>query len=123
MSFPDLKTIPSRRAAGHGCARSALAMALSLALLSTPVLILPMQAHAQDADQSPQVSMESPLERGHELYQSGSYLAAVDFFQRATGLEEEEGILGASRALMMLGEYEQAVSLLENAIDDRAASA
>lgn len=133
MSFHDLRAIPLRTArptittsrTGHDCAKSARGIALMLALLSVPAMTVPMLAHAQDVDQdqtSP-VLMESPLERGKELYQSGSYLAAVDFFRRATGFEEEEGILGASRSLAMLGEYEQAITLLEETIDDRAASA
>src|SRR5690606_3915249 len=121
MRFPDLIT-PSRSTAGHGCARSTLRVAMALALLSVPVMILPMQAHAQDPDQNISVATESPLERGRELYQSGSYLAAVDLFSRATGFEEEEGIVGASRSLAMLGEYEQAITRLEDAIDDPAAS-
>lgn len=131
MSFPDSRIPTPTADVGHGGRKSTLAvsLAVSLAMALSLAATVPLPVHAQDVDQdldfnqTGAVAQESPLERGLELLQSGSYLAAVELFRRATGFEEEEGILGASRALAMMGEYEEAITLLEDAIDDRAASA
>ncbi len=101
--------------------RSALRFALrplSLCLLlQASLLALPASA------QEPIVQMQPALERAEELLQSGSYLAAIELFQRVDGFDEEAGLLGLSKALAHTGEYERAIEALEDAISDNAASA
>jgi len=101
--------------------RSALRFALrplSLCLLlQASLLALPAAA------QEPIVQMQPALERAEELLQSGSYLAAIELFQRVDGFDEEAGLLGLSKALALTGEYERAIEILEDAISDHAASA
>ncbi len=86
-------------------------------LLQTSLLALPATA------QEPIVQMQPALERAEELLQSGSYLAAIELFQRVDSFDEEAGLLGLSKALAHTGEYERAIETLEDAISDYAASA
>ncbi len=86
-------------------------------LLQAGLLALPAAA------QEPIVQMQPALERAEELLQSGSYLAAIELFQRVDGFDEEAGLLGLSKALAHTGEYERAIEALEDAISDNAASA
>lgn len=92
--------------------RLPLSLAICLALgVCVPVL-------AQDA----QVSTQPPFEQAQDLLRAGSYIAAIDLFQRVDGFEEEAALLGISRALALTGEYEAAQKLLADAIGDYAAS-
>jgi tetratricopeptide (TPR) repeat protein len=59
---------------------------------------------------------ETPLFRGEQLFLAGSYAAASDVFQMADGLDRNEGIVGASRALAMMGNYQEAIRLCESVI-------
>lgn len=68
------------------------------------------------------IPIDQPLERATELLGAGSYLAAADIFLRVEGIDEERGILGASKALAFMGDYEKAISLLQDEIDDYADS-
>ncbi len=86
-------------------------------LLQASLLALPATA------QEPIVQMQPALERAEELLQSGSYLAAIELFQRVDSFDEEAGLLGLSKALAHTGEYERAIETLEDAISDYAASA
>ncbi len=61
----------------------------------------------------------SPLYRGEQLLMTGSYAAAADVFQMADGLDRAEGIVGASKAFSMMGNYQQAVAVAEDAIEDQ----
>ena len=61
---------------------------------------------------------ETPLFRGEQLFLAGSYAAASDVFQMADGLDKNEGIVGASRALAMMGNYQEAIRLCEEIIGD-----
>lgn len=61
---------------------------------------------------------ESPLFRGEQLLLNGSYAAASEIFQMADGLDRNEGIVGASKALAMMGNYREAISICENAIEN-----
>jgi tetratricopeptide (TPR) repeat protein len=61
---------------------------------------------------------ESPLFRGEQLMLGGSYAAASDVFQMADGLDRREGIVGASRAFGMMGNYQEAIKICEDAIGD-----
>ena len=59
---------------------------------------------------------QAPLYRGEELFMNGSFLAAAEAFKQADGLDRNEGIVGASRAYAMIGNYEEAIKLCEDAI-------
>ena len=61
---------------------------------------------------------DSALYRGEQLLLTGSYAAAVDVFQTADGLDRNEGLVGASRSLGMMGNYREAIRILEEAIED-----
>ncbi|MBT3530820.1 MAG: tetratricopeptide repeat protein [Gammaproteobacteria bacterium] len=61
---------------------------------------------------------ESALFRGEQLLLTGSYAAASDIFQMADGLDRNEGLVGASRAFAMMGNYQEAMNVVEAAIED-----
>lgn len=85
-----------------------LLLLLSVLLLSTVSLA---------AENTTVTGNESPLFRGEQLFQSGSYVAAVDIFKLADGLNRNEGIVGASRSYAMLGRYDEAIDICEEIID------
>ena len=64
------------------------------ALAPVPVVL------AQDALSTNQ---DSALYRGEELMLAGSYAAASEIFRQADGLDRIDGLIGASRALVMMG--------------------
>jgi len=71
------------------------------------------------AVQSPQTNTgETPLFRAEQLMLTGSYAAASDVFQMADGLDRNEGIVGASKAYAMMGNYVEAIRICEWAIED-----
>ncbi|MDE0982201.1 MAG: peptidase MA family metallohydrolase [Gammaproteobacteria bacterium] len=77
---------------------------------------LALNVSAQD---SPQTNAgESPLFRGEQLLMTGSYAAATDIFQMADGLDRNEGLVGASKAFAMMGNYQEAMSVVEVAVED-----
>lgn len=77
---------------------------------------LTLNVSAQD---SPQTNAgESPLFRGEQLLMTGSYAAATDIFQMADGLDRNEGLVGASKAFAMMGNYQEAMSVVEVAVED-----
>ncbi|MDP6495859.1 MAG: tetratricopeptide repeat protein, partial [Dehalococcoidia bacterium] len=47
-----------------------------------------------------------------------SYAAASDIFQMADGLDRNDGLVGASKAFAMMGNYQQAMAVVEDAIED-----
>ena len=63
---------------------------------------------------------ESALFRGEQLLLTGSYAAASDIFQMADGLDRNEGLVGASRAFAMMGNYQEAMNVVEAAKIGRA---
>lgn len=71
---------------------------------------------AQDSAQTN--TGESPLFRGEQLLMTGSYAAASDVFQMADGLDRNEGLVGASRAFAMMGNYQEAMSVVEDVIEN-----
>ena len=83
----------------------ALAVCLALGVLSSPL-------YAQDA----LLGTEPPLERGQQLLNAGSYIAAIDSFQRVNGFDEEAALLGLGRAYALTGQYEEGIALLEDEI-------
>jgi len=88
------------------------------------VFLLASLAFSVSAQDSPQTNTgESPLFRGEQLLMTGSYAAAIDIFQMADGLDRNEGLVGASKAFAMMGNYQEAMSVVEAAIvDDEYAS-
>jgi len=89
----------------------ALAVCLALGVISSPL-------YAQDT----LLGTEPPLERGQQLLNAGSYIAAIDSFQRVNGFDEEAALIGLSRAYALTGQYEQGISLLEDEIGSYASS-
>lgn len=57
-------------------------------------------------------SGDSPLYRGEQLLLNGSYAAAADVLQMTDGLDREDGLVGASRAYTMMGNYQVAQDIL-----------
>lgn len=109
MNYPDASVAVPK---GGRRLRLSLSICLALGVCSLPVT-------AQDAQSIP----AAPLQQAQELLSSGAYVAAIDLFQRVNGFEEEEALLGMSRAYALTGQYEQGIALLEEAISDYAASA
>ena len=72
---------------------------------------------AQDAFSTNQ---DSALFRGEELMLAGSYAAASEIFRQADGLDRIDGLIGASRALVMMGNYLEAENLVAEAIEGDA---
>ncbi|PCI79266.1 MAG: hypothetical protein COB20_05125 [SAR86 cluster bacterium] len=82
-------------------------------------LLLVVLANSVMGQNSPQTNTgESPLFRGEQLLMTGSYAAASDIFQMADGLDRNEGLVGASKAFAMMGNYQEAMSVVEGAIED-----
>ena len=79
-------------------------------LWSTFAAVLWAQGGQTDTD-------DSPLFRGEQLLQNGSYAAASDVLQMADGLDRSDGIVGASKAFAMMGNYQEAIRICEDAID------
>ena len=77
---------------------------------------LAFSVSAQDSGQTN--TGESALFRGEQLLMTGSYAAATDIFQMADGLDRNEGLVGASKAFAMMGNYQEAMSVVESAIED-----
>ena len=72
---------------------------------------------AQDAQLDAADIGESPLFRGEQLLLSGSYSAAAEIFQMADGLDRNEGLVGSSKALAMMGNYQEAATVVQNGIE------
>ena len=82
------------------------------------VFLLASLAFSVSAQNSGQTNTgESPLFRGEQLLMTGSYAAATDIFQMADGLDRNEGLVGASKAFAMMGNYQEAMSVVESAIE------
>ena len=82
------------------------------------VFLLASLAFSVSAQNSGQTNTgESPLFRGEQLLITGSYAAATDIFQMADGLDRNEGLVGASKAFAMMGNYQEAMSVVESAIE------
>ena len=77
---------------------------------------LALNVSAQDSQKTN--TGESPLFRGEQLLMTGSYAAATDIFQMADGLDRNEGLVGASKAFAMMGNYQEAMSVVEVAVED-----
>ncbi len=91
-------------------------------LLSCAVVSSALTAPWLHAQVTPNEINESPLFRGEQLYLAGSYAAAGEMFQMADGLDRNEGIVGASRSLAMMGNYQEAIRLCESVIGSASKS-
>ena len=58
-------------------------------------------------------ALGSPLERARSFFLAGSYNEASEIYQQAFGLDQEDGLVGASRSLAMVGNLKAAVSVIE----------
>ncbi|MDE0731772.1 MAG: tetratricopeptide repeat protein [Gammaproteobacteria bacterium] len=86
-------------------------IALALLLLSA----VSLSSHAQDS----QINIgDAPLFRGEQLLLTGSYAAAADVFLLTDGLDRSEGLVGASVAYSMMGNYQEAMRIVESGIVD-----
>ena len=86
-------------------------IALTLLLLSG----VSLSSHAQDSQTN---IGDAPLFRGEQLLLTGSYAAAVDVFLLTDGLDRSEGLVGASVAYSMMGNYQEAMRIVESGIVD-----
>ena len=85
--------------------------------LAALAVLLSLGQFAQAQDPAAADTGESALYRGEQLYQSGSFVAAIDVFKTADGLDRNEGVVGASRSYAMLGRYDDAIDICEELID------
>jgi tetratricopeptide (TPR) repeat protein len=86
-------------------------IALALLLLSA----VSLSSHAQDSQTN---IGDAPLFRGEQLLLTGSYAAAADVFLLTDGLDRSEGLVGASVAYSMMGNYQEAMRIVESGIVD-----
>lgn len=89
---------------------------LARILLPSALMLLVGAALAQVDEPDP--GSESPLYRGEQLLQAGSYAAAAEVFQRADGLDRNSGVIGASRAFAGMGNYREAMRVCETLIGE-----
>lgn len=89
-----------------------------LAGLCLGLLLSAGAALGQVQNQDNQQGDNSPLFRGEQLLLSGSYGAAAEILQMADGLDRADGLVGASRALAMMGNFQEAQRILEEEIGD-----
>lgn len=91
----------------------------SLRSIFTCILVLaPFAATYTYAQDDQDQSGDSALFRAEQLLLSGSYAAAAEMFQMTDGLDRTDGLIGASRAYFMTGNYQQAQSVVADAIED-----
>jgi len=87
-------------------------------LLLFLLLCRAMPSLAQDAADFVLEEADAPLYRGEELLISGSYAAAAEIYKQAQGLDRNEGIVGASKAYALMGNYDEAIRICEEAIEN-----
>ena len=90
------------------------------AVWSLAILFALAPASAVIAQDALSTNQDSVLYRGEELMLTGSYAAASEIFRQADGLDRIDGLIGASRALVMIGNYLEAENLVAEAIEDGA---
>ena len=96
--------------------RKLSAKVLMLAIATGFSALVYAQVPALDANTNS--TDESPLLRGEQLLLTGSYAAASEIFQMADGLDRNEGIVGASKAFAMMGNYQEAMTICSEAIEN-----
>ncbi len=70
------------------------------------------------AQDDPELTGDSALIRAEQLLLNGSYAAAAEMFQMSDGLDRTDGLIGASRAYFMTGNYQRAEAVVADAIED-----
>ncbi len=88
----------------------------TLSILTLPIVAsvsLPVTAQDDVLE-----SNDSALYQAEQLLLNGFYAAAAEMFQMADGLDRIDGLVGSSRAYFMMGNFQDAQRVLENAIED-----
>ncbi len=85
-------------------------------ILSLLVVLIGSQVYGQDDE--PAAGGDSALFRAEQLLLNGSYAAAAEMFQMADGLDQTDGLIGASRAYFMMGNYQRAQNVVADGIDN-----
>lgn len=88
----------------------------SIRLVSLLVILLGSHVYGQDDE--PAAGGDSALFRAEQLLLNGSYAAAAEMFQMADGLDQTDGLIGASRAYFMMGNYQRAENVVADGIDE-----
>ena len=104
-----MNRIRSKLAAGQ--------FSLGQVLVTCSLLIALAVSPLVQAQELQTLTGESPLARGEQLLLTGSYAAASDIFQMADGLDRSDGLIGASKAFAMMGNYREAMNVVEAAIE------
>ena len=92
----------------------ALADTSSVLLLVTALQVATVSFAADDPVG---IGNEDPLFRAEQMFRSGSFVASIDVFKMADGLNRNEGVVGASRSYAMIGRYDEAIAVCEELID------
>ena len=87
------------------CFRSRLLLLLLLTGSTFLFLLIPVTAQ------------ETSLNRGNRYFQRGAYADALNFYQKTKDQERIAGIVGASRTLAMIGQYERAESICRESLE------
>lgn len=88
----------------------------TISIFALPILLgISLMTTAQDEllEQN-----DSALYRAEQLLLNGSYAAAAEMFQMADGLDRSDGLVGSSKAYFMMGNFQNAQRVVEDAIDD-----
>ncbi|MBF0280515.1 MAG: tetratricopeptide repeat protein [SAR324 cluster bacterium] len=67
---------------------------------------------------TPLFAQDSPLIQAEEYFLKGQYSEALSYFQQTTGAERVSGIVGASRTLVMTGDYDQAEKICRDGLKE-----
>jgi len=108
-----MQPIRRHRRSLSACLRARYSVLVWLLAITLGLSMSQLSAQVVSAD-----SNESPLYRGEQLLLGGSYAAAAEIFQMTDGLDREDGLIGASRAYAMMGNYQSAMSVVADAIED-----
>lgn len=92
-------------------------------VLTLASALLPLPSLAQEPGAGLNPSAQETLDRGNELLLRGSYLAALEVFNRVDDeFFQTEAVLGLSQAHMETGQYAQAEAALQQAVSSPADS-
>ncbi len=63
-------------------------------------------------------ALAASLIEADQVYKTGDYRQAIDLYDDVENGEKEKGIVGGSRSYAMIGEYEKAIELCEQGLED-----